>query len=249
MDSFDELKAYLPDVEVIATDVDDTLTIGGLLTSDVVRGIEYINGIGKRVILVTGRSGGACTTLSQYLPVEAVIAENGGVVIRDHDIAPVRLPGDHTSRLERCFQEIVGEFPGMRQAQDNPFRLTDRSIDNLSIPGYAYEEIRRIAHSYGLTITVSSVQTHILSPECSKAAALGAVVGGRSTITIGDSANDESMFDREFFPLSVGVANVRNYLDTMEHRPRWIMSKEQGHGFIEFVEILRSAVRARADRP
>ncbi len=240
MDSLEALKVCLAKVEVVATDVDDTLTIDGLLTSDVIKGIEYINRTGRKVILDTGRSGGACTTLSQYLPVETVIAENGGVIITDHDIVPVRLPQDHTTRLDRCFAEMLRAFPGMRQAQDNPFRLTDRSIDNRSIPEHALEKLGDMARSYGLTVTVSSVQTHLLSPAYSKATTLQSVTRGRSTVTIGDSANDESLFDRDLFPLSVGVANIRGYLDVMRHRPRWILSKEQGHGFLEFVDILRS---------
>ncbi len=240
MYDLEELKISLKDVEIIATDVDDTLTISGILTSDVIKAIEYLNNAGKKVILVTGRSGGACTTLSQYLPVEMVIAENGGVVIKDHDIKTIDLPANHTAMLHKCFDSIHKMFPHIKQAQDNPFRLTDLSMDNHSIQELDINNIKNIAVSYGFTIVVSSVQTHILSPLCSKGGTLKSIVNDRKTVTIGDSANDESMFDPELFPLSVGVANIKDYFGMIKYKPRWIMSKKQGYGFIEFVDILKS---------
>jgi hydroxymethylpyrimidine pyrophosphatase-like HAD family hydrolase len=242
MYDLDELRIALKDVEVIATDVDDTLTIQGILTSGVIKAIEYLNTAGKKVILVTGRSGGACTTLSQYLPVEMVIAENGGVVIRDHDITTIDLPADHTVKLHACFDTIRKMIPDVKQAQDNPFRLTDLSMDNRSIQGSNFNIIKSIAESFGFTVAVSSVQTHILLPTCSKAVTLKSILNDRKTVTIGDSANDESMFDPKQFPLSVGVANIIQHLGMMKYRPRWIMSKEQGYGFIEFVDVLKSAI-------
>ncbi len=241
MHNMNGLETALRDVEVVATDVDDTLTIDGELTSGVVRAIEHINRTGKRIILVTGRSGGACTTLSQYLPVEMVIAENGGVIIRAHDISTIALPADHRARLDGCIGEITGMFPGIRPAQDNPFRLTDLSMDNRSIPGHARGKIEAIARAYGLSITVSSVQTHLLCPGCNKADTLKAMVGNRKTVTIGDSVNDESLFNPALFPLSVGVANIGPYLPALKYRPRWITSKEQGHGFIEFAELFHES--------
>ena len=234
-----ELTSALKNVEIIATDVDDTLTINGILTSDVLKSIEYLNNAGKKVILVTGRSGGACTTLSQYLPVTMVIAENGGVIIRSHDIKTVDLPGDHNARLHKCFDSIHQSFPHIEQAQDNPFRLTDLSMDNRSIQKPDFDAIKSIAESYGFTVVVSSVQTHILSPLCSKGGTLKSIVNDSKTVTLGDSENDESMFNPGLFPLSVGVSNIDRYLGTMHYKPRWIMSKEQGYGFIEFVDFVK----------
>ena len=235
----DELAAALKGVEIIATDVDDTLTINGMLTADVLKSLEYLNRAGKKVILVTGRSGGACTTLAQYLPVTMVIAENGGVVIRSHDIKTIDLPGDHKARLHQCFGTIHTSFPRIEQAQDNPFRLTDLSMDNRSIQQSDFPAIRSIAESFGLTVVVSSVQTHILSPLCGKGGTLKSIVHDSKTVTVGDSENDESMFNPALFPLSVGVTNIGRYLGMMHYKPRWIMSKEQGYGFIEFVNSVK----------
>jgi len=106
LNDFNELKEYAKDAEIIATDVDDTITIDGLLTSEVVTAIKDIRTIGKKVILVTGRSGGAGATFSRYLPVEMVIAENGGVIIKDQMIKIIDLPQDHKVRLHQCLADI-----------------------------------------------------------------------------------------------------------------------------------------------
>ena len=127
MNDFDELKGYAKDAEIIATDVDDTITIDGLLTSEVVTAIKDIRTIGKKVILVTGRSGGAGATFSRYLPVEMVIAENGGVIIKDQMIKIIDLPQDHKVRLHQCLEDIKRSFPVIKEAQDNLFRLTEES--------------------------------------------------------------------------------------------------------------------------
>ena len=45
----------------------------------------------------------------------------------------------------------------------------------------------------------------------------------------GDSPNDAPMFG--YFPNSVGVANVLDFEDTIEHKPSWITEKRGGAGF------------------
>jgi hydroxymethylpyrimidine pyrophosphatase-like HAD family hydrolase len=52
----------------------------------------------------------------------------------------------------------------------------------------------------------------------------------------GDSPNDEPMF--AYFPHAVGVANVRDFVDRMKHRPTWVTQREGGFGFAEMVAVL-----------
>lgn len=56
---------------------------------------------------------------------------------------------------------------------------------------------------------------------------------------VGDSANDAAMF--EFFPLSVGVANVLNVIDTLPVPPAYLTSDEGGAGFAEVAERILGA--------
>ncbi len=57
-------------------------------------------------------------------------------------------------------------------------------------------------------------------------------------LTIGDSPNDESMFNQEEFPLSVGVANVRQYCDRLKYLPAYITHRYEGEGFCELADLI-----------
>jgi hypothetical protein len=57
-------------------------------------------------------------------------------------------------------------------------------------------------------------------------------------ITIGDSPNDESLFDRSLFPQSVGVANLLKYTQQLTHRPTFITTQPEVAGFCQLTEIL-----------
>src|SRR3546814_3398050 len=52
----------------------------------------------------------------------------------------------------------------------------------------------------------------------------------------GDSPNDAPMFG--YFPYSVGVANVRPFLDRIAARPAFVTAGEGGPGFVELAEAL-----------
>ncbi len=57
-------------------------------------------------------------------------------------------------------------------------------------------------------------------------------------VFVGDSPNDEPMFD--FFPCSVGVANVRRFAERMRVLPRYVTALESGAGFAEVAALLTS---------
>ena len=55
-------------------------------------------------------------------------------------------------------------------------------------------------------------------------------------VFVGDSPNDAPMF--EFFPLSVGVANVADFAGTIAHPPKYVTRVRSGAGFVELAELL-----------
>ena len=55
-------------------------------------------------------------------------------------------------------------------------------------------------------------------------------------IFVGDSPNDEPMF--QYFPNAVGVANVQNFINQLEHPPTWVTDQKSGAGFVELVDFL-----------
>ncbi len=60
-----------------------------------------------------------------------------------------------------------------------------------------------------------------------------------SVVYVGDSPNDAPMFD--FFPRSVGVANVRRFAAVLDTAPKYVTSASSGAGFAEVVAHLLGA--------
>jgi hypothetical protein len=55
-------------------------------------------------------------------------------------------------------------------------------------------------------------------------------------IFAGDSPNDEPMF--AYFPHSVGVANLANFIDRLKSPPKFLTAKPSGAGFVEIADRL-----------
>jgi len=60
-----------------------------------------------------------------------------------------------------------------------------------------------------------------------------------SWLYVGDSTNDEPMFAA--FPLSVGVANIADFADRLQHWPAYVTALDRGRGFVEIAESLLAA--------
>ena len=61
-------------------------------------------------------------------------------------------------------------------------------------------------------------------------------------VTVGDSPNDESLFDKSYFGISVGVANVLEYVSKLQHQPAYITQGSGGKGFCELSNHLLQAI-------
>jgi hypothetical protein len=44
-----------------------------------------------------------------------------------------------------------------------------------------------------------------------------------------------------YFPNAVGVANVVDFAELLEHRPRWVTKSRSGAGFVELATALLTA--------
>jgi hydroxymethylpyrimidine pyrophosphatase-like HAD family hydrolase len=90
-----------------------------------------------------------------------------------------------------------------------------------------------------------SVQCHIKPAEQDKATGLTQVLqryfpdySAEQIVTVGDSPNDESLFDRDQFPQSVGVANLWHYADRLTHQPTFVTRLPEAAGFCELANCL-----------
>ena len=84
----------------IFTDIDDTLTTGGKLHAAVYMALEQLRDAGFVIVPVTGRSAGWAHMVLHHWPVEAVVAESGGLCLyRDQAGIPTWLYHDDPARI------------------------------------------------------------------------------------------------------------------------------------------------------
>src|SRR3546814_12621014 len=111
----------LAQVDVILTDVDDTLPRGGKLSALTLDAIERVACSGLRVIPVTGGCAGWCDHIVRAWPVAAVLGERGALRfqmqpkggIKQHFVPPLdqlRQIGRPSRREQGCQrEEITGD--------------------------------------------------------------------------------------------------------------------------------------------
>lgn len=236
-------------IRLIATDMDGTLTQAEKFDAKLFSILTKLFQARIDVLITTGRSAGWVQAIATYFPLVGAMAENGGLLYWGHDPQP-RLTSEinieqHRQQLSRVFELLQGKFPQIRESADNYFRITDWTFDVENLSPNELEQIASICHSEGYGFTYSTIQCHIKPVYQDKAYGLERVISQyfadlklEEVVTIGDSPNDESMFDREKFPLSVGVANVRKYSDRLEYLPAYVTSKFEGEGFTELAELI-----------
>ena len=238
------------DIQLIATDVDGTLTRDGKFTPALLQAIDRLTAKGIQLLLVTGRSAGWVSAVNNYLPVAGAIAENGGVYF-DRNFSGfdfiTRLESIeiHRAELAQRFWELQARYPQIEESSDNQFRITDWTFDVAGLTDVELGEIDTQCQQWGYSFTFSTVQCHLKPLHQDKGAAILAVLDRyfpqlkpSQIITVGDSPNDASMFDRALFPHSVGVANIHHYSTQLAHHPRYVTQLPEVAGFCELVSLL-----------
>ncbi len=233
----------------VLTDIDDTLTTAGAITSDALQALHELRAAGLPVIAVTGRPVGWSVPFARSWPVDAIVAENGAVALVDGGRRRLYLQdaatrAAHHARLQAVAQRVLREVPGATLARDSTGRETDIAIDHSEfshLPQQQIEQVVALMRREGLQATVSSIHingwlgTHdkLAGARWIVRALLGRALGDEIDhwVYVGDSTNDQLMF--QHFPHSVGVANIRRFEAQLQHRPRYITPGERGAGFAE----------------
>ncbi len=236
-------------IKLIASDMDGTLTKEEKFDSDLFKTLSRLAAAEVDILITTGRSAGWVQAIATYLPIVGAIAENGGLLYWQGSIVPQLMSeidiDKHRLQLSRVFGLLQSKFPQLKESQDNRFRLTDWTFDVEGLSQDCLEQIEYICQSEGFGFTYSSIQCHIKPLHQDKAFGLNQVISQYfpdlkpdQILTMGDSPNDESMFNQSQFPLSVGVANVLKYRDRLKYLPTYITSKSEGEGFYELAELI-----------
>ncbi len=248
-------------IHFVLLDIDDTLTTDGRLSAVAYGALEDLSRRGLRLIPVTGRPAGWCDLIARFWPVDAVIGENGAFYFRHDPQARAMTRRFWLSakererarrRLDRLAEEILAAIPDARIAADQPYRVADLAIDFAEdagpLPPAEIDRIVALMRAAGAMAKISSIHVNGWFGDWDKLAMtrrLFREIYGidldrqREVVAfIGDSPNDEPMF--AYFPLSVGVANIRPFLPRLKSSPAYVTKAEAGDGFVEFAAMLLS---------
>lgn len=243
----------------VLTDIDDTLTTDGAITSDAVAALLQLKAAGLHLIPITGRPVGWSEPFALAWPVDAIVAENGAVaLVRQPDGSLAKFyQQDAATRsanfaaMQQVLERIEREVPGARRATDSPGRECDIAIDHSEFTTLAQPEIDQcvaIMRVAGMNATVSSIHINGWFGDHNKLEGARWIVRtlfGRDLdaemdqwVYVGDSTNDQLMF--QHFPHSVGVANIARFLPQLQYLPRYVTQGERGAGFAEVARAVLS---------
>lgn len=244
----------------ILTDIDDTFTTHGRLTAAALDAVCRIRAAGLRVIAVTGRPTYWTLPLLRLCGFDAVIAENGASAfwldpqgrLQSLFYADAETRLRHRRQLEAFALTMRRHFPDIHIAEDASQRVGDLAFDigeNIApIPLPRLEAVAALIRAEGLHATTSSIHAHASVVPFSKQSMSRRVLqevfsvddetARRQYVFVGDAANDASMFGH--YPLSVGVANVRRFLERFDQHPAYVTQGEYGAGFVELADAILS---------
>jgi len=247
------------------TDIDDTLTTGGLIPSFAFDALWQLHDRGVRLVAVTGRPAGWCDHIARMWPVSGVVGENGAFYfvydrkrrkMRRRYSVSAREREEGRRKLERIKERALAEVRGAGIAADQPYRISDLAIDfREDVEPLDRDAVRRIceiAREEGAVCKVSSIHVNCWYGDFDKISCVKMFLQEEERqnfdsildriLFIGDSPNDEPMFKE--FTVSVGVANLKNFLDDLVYLPRYITEQDSSLGFSEAArEILQKRPR------
>ena len=257
-------------IKGIFTDIDDTLTTDGVITPDALAALGELKVQGLKIIAITGRPVGWSEPFAMSWPLDAIVAENGAVLLQNthqKDLQPNGYVREQLlksyqqsdaerarnyARMQQVGQRILQEVPGTLLAQDSAGRETDMAIDHSEfthLPPEKIAQVVAIMQSEGMTATVSSIHINGWFGEHNK------LVGARWAVRKLFGRDLDAEIDNwvyvgdstndqlmfEAFPHSIGVANVRRFAAQLTSLPRYITEGERGAGFAEVARAVISA--------
>jgi hypothetical protein len=244
-------------VRYVLTDIDGTLTgPDGRLPAKSYSAMQRLRAAGIKVIPITGRPAGWCDHIARMWPADGVVGENGALFyMRDDSSAKMikiysepssDIRASNMKRLLSMYSAVKRKFPSVEPASDQNFRETDVAIDyceDVRPPLTVAQafEIKKFCESRGATAKVSNIHVNAWFGDYTKLKMSKRILRDifgetdasmlEKTVYAGDSDNDAEMFGH--FKLSVGMADVRAYADSMPRdcHPKFVAPLRGADGF------------------
>jgi HAD superfamily hydrolase (TIGR01484 family) len=240
----------------VVFDVDDTLTRAGRVEAAAYDALWALRRAGLLLMAVTGRPLGFAELMARQWPIDVAVGENGAGYVRvtEHTLetgfyADETTRAAHALALARVRERVSREAPFARCTDDSWARRCDVTWDvgeRVRLSAQQISELRAVIEGAGARCVVSSVHAHAMLGDYDKAT--GAVQAGRAALGqdlhaerrrwlfVGDSGNDAAAFAH--FPLSAGVANIRDHLHALPVPPHYVSRADRGLGFAEIAASL-----------
>ncbi len=251
-------------IQAVLTDIDDTITTNGKLPALAYVALEMLHEAGIVVVPVTGRPAGWCDMIARFWPVDGVVGENGAFSFRylEKEKRMLRFYAQeeatrtaNKAKLWDIARRVLKEIPGTAIAADQAYREIDVAIDFAEdVKPLPLDVVQKIVAAFereGATAKISSIHVNAwfgahdkLSMALRFLEEACGIPGGKAKARVaycGDSPNDAPMFG--YFPLSIGVANVKRFVDQMDHLPSFVTALDGGAGFASFASRLIGARR------
>lgn len=254
----------------VFTDIDDTLTTDGAITPDALAALGDLKAAGLAVMAITGRPVGWSEPFARSWPVDAIVAENGAVMLQTvHQKGSRGNPSmgcllsksyqqdaatrcTNFARMQQVAQRVLREVPGAVLAQDSAGRETDMAVDHsefTTLPPEGIAQVVAIMQSEGMHATVSSIHingwfgTHnkLAGARWAARTLFGRDLDAERHAWVFVGDSTNDQLMFEAFANSVGVANVRRFEPQLSHLPRYITDGERGAGFAEVVQAVLAA--------
>jgi len=248
----------------VAFDIDDTVTRDGRLELAAFQAMHELARAGVHLVAATGRPIGWIEVVGRHWPISVGVGENGaGWIWRDDNgyhedyFDPPERRNSYGDLFDRVRKRVASELPHVKVSSDNWARRCDQAFDVGETVKLSRDDITRLLRAIeaeGARSNASSVHAHVIPGEWNKASGIVRAVKDAVGLDIeaardrwlfiGDSGNDAPAFD--YFPVSVGVSNVRKSLGQLSTRPAYITAADRGAGFAEMAEHVLQARRVPA---
>jgi HAD superfamily hydrolase (TIGR01484 family) len=243
----------------VAFDIDDTVTRDGRLELPAFNAMHELARAGLHLVACTGRPIGWIDVIVRHWPISVGVGENGaGWIWRDGDryvenyFDPPERRSTYGDLFDRVRKRVARELPHVKVSPDNWARRCDMAFDvgeTVVLPQDQIVTLLKVIEAEGAGANASTVHAHVIPGEWNKATgivravsdAVGLDIPGAPErwLFIGDSGNDAQAF--EYFPVSVGVSNVRDVLNQLPKPPAYVTRADRGRGFAEMAEYVLRA--------
>lgn len=253
-------------VRYLLTDIDDTITHKGRIPACAFQAMEDIDRAGIKIIPVTGRPAGWCDHIARMWPVNGIVGENGAFYFKYDRTTKKMTQRYFKSDLQRrqdkkklafIEKQILQSVPGCGISADQSYRQADLAIDFAEdVEHLCQDDIDRIVkifESHGARAKISSIHVNGWFGDYDKLSMTKIMFKEvfetdldtikENVVFAGDSPNDEPMF--EYFPNSVGVANILLFQDRLKFQPAWITEEKGGFGFARLADIFCRKIQTK----